>query len=155
MEIDNFDGTRSIGHIREMPETPAGSRNFLSDSITASLTTSNESLVPSPYSSDRGVRRLLTTSGNIFRLRSKPRTQEDGSGSFDSDDDVGEHRLTNSARSTRSFLGGSRRNDDDTDPSRWRAKSTGRAESIQRQDSKQIRLQESRSPSFVRHPKGR
>lgn len=69
VEIDLPDGTKSYGHIREMPMTPDGEYHVFSDSMTASLTTSLESSTQS--SADRGIRRMVSTGGGMFRRLSK------------------------------------------------------------------------------------
>jgi hypothetical protein len=78
LEIDHFDGTKSVGRISEMPETPDRQDNFLSDSVTALLTMSNDTFLSrSPNSSGRGgVRNLLKAkfsrkSNDPFDVRSQ------------------------------------------------------------------------------------
>jgi hypothetical protein len=76
LEINHFDGTRSVGRISEMPETPDRQANFLSDSVTASLTMSFDSFLSrSPSSSGLGgVRNLLKAK---FGRKSKSASEDD------------------------------------------------------------------------------
>jgi hypothetical protein len=65
IEIENLDGSWSIAHIREMPVTPnvASKQYFLSDSVTASMTSQESSLglSSSTTSTGRTAMRLLST----------------------------------------------------------------------------------------------